>query len=58
MTEFGLRFAIGVVRYTPERRLDEILELAEQRMLRDRQKEESAEKERRSAAARTEETPS
>jgi diguanylate cyclase (GGDEF)-like protein len=58
MTEFGLRFAIGVVRYTPERRLDEILELAEQRMLRDRQKEESAEKERRSAAARAEETPS
>ncbi len=58
MTEFGLRFAIGVVRYTPERRLDEILELAEQRMLRDRQKEESAEKERRSAAAPAEGTPS
>ena len=58
MAEFGLRFAIGVVRYTPERRLDEILELAEQRMLRDRQKEEAAEKERRSSGVGAEGSPS
>ena len=54
MTEFELRFAIGVARYAPERRLDEILELAEHRMMRDRQKEDSGEKEKRPAPARAE----
>ncbi len=42
MTEFELRFAIGVARYAPERRLDEILELAEHRMVRDRQQKEDS----------------
>ena len=37
-------------RYAPERRLDEILELAEHRMMRDRQKEDSG----RPAPARAE----
>lgn len=58
MTEFELRFAIGVARYSPERRLDEILELAEHRMMRDRQKDDSGEKENRAASARAEGSPS
>jgi len=36
MTEFSLRFAIGTATYSPERRIDETLELAEQRMRNDR----------------------
>jgi len=39
MTDFGLRFAIGTARYTPEQHMDEILAQAEQRMLQDRQAE-------------------
>lgn len=37
MTEFALRFAIGVAQYSSERPVDEILQLAEQRMRLDRQ---------------------
>jgi diguanylate cyclase (GGDEF)-like protein len=36
MTEFALGFAVGAARYTPERHMDEILKLAEQRMQQDR----------------------
>ena len=36
MTEFALRFAIGVARYSPDRPVDEILKLAEQRMYQDK----------------------
>jgi diguanylate cyclase (GGDEF)-like protein len=36
MTEFQLRFAIGTASYSSDRRIDEVLELAEQRMLNDR----------------------
>jgi len=58
MTEFELRFAIGVARYAPERRLDEILELAEHRMVRDRQKEDAGERAKPPAPARAEGSPS
>jgi diguanylate cyclase (GGDEF)-like protein len=53
MTEFNLRFAIGIARFVPDRPLDEILKLAEQRMLQDRQKSE-AEKERAPASTTAE----
>lgn len=36
MADFGLRFAIGSAQYSADRRMDEILQLAEQRMLRDK----------------------
>ena len=36
MTEFALSFAVGAARFTGERNIDEILKLAEQRMLQDR----------------------
>lgn len=42
MTEFGLRFAIGTGSYTPERRIDEVLEVAEKKMLEDRHAAEEA----------------
>jgi diguanylate cyclase (GGDEF)-like protein len=41
MTEFNLRFAIGVARFVPDRPVDEILKLAEQRMGMDKQKAEA-----------------
>jgi diguanylate cyclase (GGDEF)-like protein len=37
MSEFGLRFAIGVAQFSPDRSIDEMLKLAEQRMDQDRQ---------------------
>lgn len=37
MSEFGLRLAIGVAQFTPDRTIDEMLKLAEQRMDRDKQ---------------------
>ncbi len=37
MSEFGLRLAIGVAQFSPDRTIDEMLKLAEQRMDRDRQ---------------------
>ncbi len=36
MSEFGLRFAIGVAQYSPDRTVDEMIKLAEQRMEQDR----------------------
>ncbi len=36
MSEFELRFAIGVAQYSPDRTIDEMLKLAEQRMDQDR----------------------
>ena len=36
MTEFALGFAVGGARFTPERHIEEILKLAEQRMQQDR----------------------
>jgi diguanylate cyclase (GGDEF)-like protein len=44
MTEFNLRFAIGIARYVPDRPIDEILKLAEQRMNADKQRAETPEK--------------
>lgn len=41
MTEFNLRFAIGLARHLPDRPIDEILRLAEQRMVQDKQKAEA-----------------
>ena len=57
MTEFGLRLAIGVARYSPGRPVDEIVKRAEQRMLEDRRTGEKSEKETRPATAATETTP-
>ncbi len=37
MSEFGLRFAIGAAQFSPDRSIDEMLKLAEQRMDQDRQ---------------------
>jgi diguanylate cyclase (GGDEF)-like protein len=36
MTEFALSFAVGAARFTADRNIDEILKLAEQRMMQDR----------------------
>jgi len=57
MTEFNLRFAVGMGRFVPDRPTDEILRLAEQRMLQDRQKAETATREETSAPATAEKTP-
>lgn len=51
MTEFNLRFAIGVARFVPDRPVDEILKLAEQRMAMDKQKAEAPGAEHPPAAA-------
>lgn len=45
MTEFALRFAIGVARYTSDRPVDEMLKLAEQRMVLDKRNADEEEKE-------------
>lgn len=58
MTEFDLRLAIGVARYMPDRPVDEILRLAEQRMVQDKQKTGPAEKERATAPGVAENRPS
>lgn len=58
MTEFDLRLAIGVARYAPERPVDEILRLAEHRMVQDKQKTGPVEKERATAPAVAEKRPS
>lgn len=54
MTEFALRFAIGVARYSSERPVDEILKLAEQRMLQDKRTAETAASESQPASAAVE----
>jgi diguanylate cyclase (GGDEF)-like protein len=41
LEDFHLRFAVGIAHYAPDKRVDEILSLAEQRMLVDRRAEES-----------------
>lgn len=51
MQEFALRFAIGVARYAAERPVEEMLKLAEQRMLLDRRTADAEEKEHAGAAA-------
>lgn len=56
MTEFNLRFAIGLGRYVQDRPVDEILRLAEQRMHQDKQKAEAAAKESAPAPAPAEKT--
>ncbi len=48
LTEFGLRFAIGVARYSADRPVDEMLRLAEQRMVHDKRTTESVEIEKES----------
>lgn len=58
MMEFGLRLAIGIARYMPDRPVDEILRLAEQRMVQDKQKTGPMEKERAKAPAVAEKRPS
>ena len=50
MTEFALKFAIGVAKYTSDRPVDETIKLAEQRMHLDKRSSEAEEKERRQAA--------
>lgn len=49
MTEFALKFAIGVAKYTVDRPVDETIKLAEQRMHLDKRSTEADEKERRAA---------
>ena len=51
MTEFNLRFAIGLARYVADRPVDEILRLAEQRMVQDKQKAEAQAREAAPASA-------
>jgi len=51
MVEFNLRFAIGVARFVPDRPVDEILKLAEQRMAMDKQKAEAPAVEKEQAPA-------
>ena len=51
MTEFALKFAIGVAKYTTERPVDETIKLAEQRMILDKRNSDAEEKERRAAAS-------
>jgi diguanylate cyclase (GGDEF)-like protein len=58
MTEFNLRFAIGVVRYSSERPVDEILKLAEQRMLLDKRTAEEEAKEQQAAPAESDQAAS
>ncbi|MCI0356332.1 MAG: GGDEF domain-containing protein, partial [Acidobacteria bacterium] len=50
MTEFALKFAIGVAKYTSDRPVDETIKLAEQRMILDKRSSEAEEKERRQTA--------
>lgn len=58
MTEFNLRFAIGLARYVADRPVDEILRLAEQRMYQDKQKAEALAKESAPAPATSEKSAS
>lgn len=51
--EFDLTFAIGLAHYTPDRRVDELLGLAEQRMLQDRRPGATPKTPARVAAARS-----
>ncbi len=50
MTEFALKFAIGVAKYTSDRPVDETIKLAEQRMILDKRSSEAEEKVRRQTA--------
>lgn len=47
MADFGLRLAVGVAHFTPESAVDEILALAEQRMIQDKRPSEPAERDPR-----------
>jgi len=51
MDEFALKLAIGIARYSAERPVDEILKLAEQRMVLDKRSTESDDKSAAEAAA-------
>lgn len=51
MGDFGLRLAIGVAHFTPESAVDEILALAEQRMIQDKRPGEPVEREQRAVRA-------
>ncbi len=58
LTEFGLRFAIGVARYSSDRPVDEMLRLAEQRMVHDKRTTETAELEKPAPEAAESRAPS
>ena len=51
MADFGLRLAIGVAHFTPESAVDEILALAEQRMMQDKRPGETVERDPRAVRA-------